>query len=409
MSSEKSFSIGEIVLNFTDEFSDSFLYAYILQIILIIYMYSCVGSGRYWKIMLAGAIFGVYGAMVEHVGTAWLDAAANDNHEAKKAYYCYFFSEIGWIATEFCIPYLNLIKLNTLTQTKLIKIVNYAIFILFILFAGSRFCIGYLRVSEHSLYNTAIYHAHGVAFGITAVADGLLSILIFIELNKSAKKTKKEDGGETFNLLSSFKKSSLFILFVVDLMSVILAILSIFSGISPFGDPIKKLIKPFHALKSNFILILAVDAFIFKMRATVDGTYVVSQYLKRQTKPCSNQGEFSDETPLSSKLLRSKGSNHVYSANTMTNSTSYNFNVSSISPCSSMTHKPTVGQLKSGSSISDVSYHQNGMILSNMEVSNDRITANGSSMDVSKSGASMSSVTTLNDANATRGYMKGKK
>ncbi|KAG4085739.1 hypothetical protein H8356DRAFT_1357179 [Neocallimastix lanati (nom. inval.)] len=36
-------------------------------------MYNCAGSGRYWKILLYGSIFGMIGAVIEHVGTAWLE------------------------------------------------------------------------------------------------------------------------------------------------------------------------------------------------------------------------------------------------------------------------------------------------------------------------------------------------
>jgi len=322
-----SYTIFDFFLNFTNQFADSFLYAYILQIILIGYMYNCAGSGRYWKILLSGSIFGMIGAVIENSGTAWLKTIdKNSKHHLSKAYYCYFLAEIGWIITEFSIPYLNLIKLNTLTQTKLKKFVNYTIMMLFSLFSCSRLCIGYLRLSNHCLYNEAIYHAHGVAFGITAIADGSLSVLIFIELNKSAKKTKEKDG-ETFNLLISFKKSSLFILFIVDLMSVILAILSIFISDSPFGQGVNKLMKPFHALKSNFLLILAIDAFIFKMRASVDGSYVVSRYLQKQTKLHSNHINTLDE--IANKKCKSLYSLHSTNVNTMTNESAINININS--------------------------------------------------------------------------------
>ncbi|ORX43642.1 hypothetical protein BCR36DRAFT_303390, partial [Piromyces finnis] len=258
----------EFILNFANEFSDSYLYAYIIQIMLIGYMHKCAGSGRYWKIIFTGSIFGMFGATIEHLGTAWIKTI--DKNQSK-AYCCYLLAEIGWIITEFSIPYLNLIKLKVLTQSKIVKTVNWVIGFLFILFGLCRFYIGYLRLINKTLYNIKIYHLHGIAFGIIAIADGLLSILIFIELNKSAKRIK-EKYGETFNLLNSFKKSSLFILFVVDLMSVILAILSIIIDVTIFGRSVNKLIKPFHALKSNFLLILAVDSFIFKMRASIDGS-----------------------------------------------------------------------------------------------------------------------------------------
>jgi len=379
--------IVDTFLIFTNDFSDSFLYAYMLQIILIIYMYNCVGTGRYWKIMLIGSIFGMFGAVVEHLGSSWLRTYTSMEEVKKsKALYCYLISEIGWIAAEFSIPYLNLIKLNTLSQKKIIKIVNYIISALFILFSISRFFIGYLRVKNSSLYNPAIYHAHGIAFGIIAIADGLLSILIFKELNRNAKKTKEKDG-ESFNLLASFKKSSLFILFIVDLMSVNLAILSIFiNNNTMVGKSINRLIKPFHALKSNFLLILAIDAFIFKMRASVDGSYVVQRYLQKQSKLCSiktnvnkdNDDPFNKRSASANMISMNTMTMSTTNSNTNTNTTLGNVNtnksvIMNIGGGTTTTTTPTPptnissnglprikgGHAKKGSTVSDVGFYMN--------------------------------------------------
>jgi len=312
--------IKDFILNFTNEFSDSFLYAYVLQIILIAYMYSCVGNGRYWKILLAGSLFGMYGAVTEHLGTAWLKTV-NGNTKGSKGLYCYMLAEIGWIASEFSIPYLNLIKLNTLSQNKVIKFINYIISVLFFFFASFRLYIGYLRISHGVLFDESIYGAHGIAFGIMAVADGILSIIICLRLNKSAKISKEEDGeSETLTILKLFKKSSLFILFVVDLMSVFLAILSIFTGMPSFGDSLSKLIKPFHALKSNFILVLAIDAFVFKMRASLDGTNLISRFQKRQPISPSNVG--GDNDSHANKRYKNKNSPMPSMNNSITTSIS---------------------------------------------------------------------------------------
>jgi len=385
----------ELILNFTDEFSDSFLYAYILQIVLIIYMYSCVGSGRYWNIMLFGSIFGMFAAVTEHVGTAWIDTL-KDEIAGSKGLYCYFIAEIGWIATEFSIPYLNLIKLNTLSQDNIIKGINHIIAILFSFFAAFRLYIGYLRVTHKTLYDDAIYSAHGLAFGVTAIADGLLSLLIFHHINKNVEKAREKDG-ESFNLLSAFKKSSLFILFVVDLMSVILAVLSIFTGIPPLRSSLSKLIKPFHAFKSNFILILAIDAFIFKMRASVEGGHVVSHYLQRQSKLRSSPGHCNDDIPLTLKRYKNLGS-QARSVNTMTNS------VTNVSVTGSLHYTPSYGTLtknKSTTKSSLVKKNSDGSdattlninmgMTNNIDVFIDRNTSDTSS-SVSESSATSKSI-----------------
>ncbi|ORX77561.1 hypothetical protein BCR32DRAFT_328887 [Anaeromyces robustus] len=420
--------VMDTFLNFTNDFSDSFLYAYILQIILIVYMYNCVGTGRYWKIMLVGSIFGMMGAVVEHLGSSWLRTYTYvEDVKKSKALYCYLISEIGWIATEFSIPYLNLIKLNTLSQKRIIKIVNYVITVLFGLFSISRFFIGYLRVKNSSLYNPAIYHAHGIAFGITAIADGLLSVLIFKELNKSAKKTREKDG-ESFNLLDSFKKSSLFILFIVDLMSVILAILSIFiNNTTVFGKSINRLVKPFHALKSNFLLILAIDAFIFKMRASVDGSYIVQRYLQKQSKLCSMKTN-NNNNDMDGPLKRSASANMI-NINTLTmsnnnnnsniNANTSNMNMNVVMNIGNSNNNngnnnnnnnisgngfPRIkgGHAKKGSTVSDIGYYMNKSFNNGLGTDIPTNTSNSMAYD-------HSFTTTQYNEGQTRAYLKNKR
>ncbi|OUM67889.1 hypothetical protein PIROE2DRAFT_4568 [Piromyces sp. E2] len=401
--------VMELILNFTNEFSDSFLYAYVIQIILIVYMYKCIGTGKYWKLLLAGSVFGTLGAVIEHIGTAWRDTL-----NEPKAYMCYLLAEVGWITSEFSIPFLNLIKLNTLSQSKLIKVINYVVGFLFVLFSCSRFYIGYLRLVDKELFSSKVYHAHGIAFSIIAVADGLLSIFTFVELSKNVKKAREKDG-ETFNLLSSFKKSSLFILFVVDLMSVILAILSIFINDTKSGKAINRLVKPFHAIKSNFLLILAVDAFIFKMRASIEGSSV-SHYVSHNSKQRSNHGDYTDEIPLSNKKYRYMNSSQMLSGNTVTNSNNYSNNYSgNYSATYSGNHNMNLSSNSHGSNSAKrhKGHHKNNSVSENNYymgfMNNNTTDIINSNNHLEKTSYSTISSSTLNDSQPTRAYIKGKR
>jgi len=60
-------------------------------------MYNCAGSGRYWKILLYGSIFGMIGAVIEHVGTAWLEIFGDEGSHSSKAYYCYLLFIIHYL------------------------------------------------------------------------------------------------------------------------------------------------------------------------------------------------------------------------------------------------------------------------------------------------------------------------
>ena len=73
---------------------------------------------------------------------------------------------------------------------------------------------GVISITAAVIFAVIFFIAPSVPELQAAIADGLLSILIFHHLNKSAEKTREKDG-ETFNLLKSFKKSSLFILSLI--------------------------------------------------------------------------------------------------------------------------------------------------------------------------------------------------
>jgi len=254
------------VLNaFALEFDQTFFYSYFLQIILVTYMYNAVGHGKYWQILLYGSILGFFGALMEHIFQAYQSTLPDEEKYTTNFSILLFFAEIGWITTEFSVPLLNLIKLNSLTNVKLIKVVNVLTGLLFCGFTFFRIEIGYFRFSEHRVGCTNCNAFHSQAFGVMAVTDIILSIMIFYRINKTTREYKIKKNNENISILSTFRKSSVFSLLIVDVISVFLSLTYIFNSTKDYA-------KPFHALKSNFLLILAVDAFIFKFNANNGGS-----------------------------------------------------------------------------------------------------------------------------------------
>jgi len=246
--------------SFALEFNQTFFYSYFVQIILIIYMYYSIGNGRYWKVLFYGSILGFFGALMEHIFIAWQANLPESEKEKSSTSILLLIAEVGWIATEFSVPILNLIKLNSLSNVNVVRTVNIITAILFCGFAFFRFQIGYNRYSEHTVDCQKCSSLHAQAFGVMAITDIILSIMIFVRINQSSKEYKIKKNKENISILTTFRKSSVFSLLIIDVISVFLSLTYISQVTNDYA-------KPFHALKSNFLLILGIDAFIFKFRA----------------------------------------------------------------------------------------------------------------------------------------------
>ncbi|OUM57520.1 hypothetical protein PIROE2DRAFT_17470 [Piromyces sp. E2] len=255
----------DILNAFALEFDQTFFYSYFLQIILVSYMYSAVGHGKYWKVLFYGSVLGFFGALMEHIFQAYQSTLPEEEKYNTNVSILLFLAEIGWISTEFSVPVLNLIKLNSLSHVTLVKILNVLTALLFCGFTFFRLEIGYFRFTEHRVGCTDCNAFHSQAFGVMAITDIILSVMIFYRINKSSREYKIKKNNENISILATFRKSSVFSLLIVDVISVFLSLTYIFKSTKDYA-------KPFHALKSNFLLILAVDGFIFKFKANNGGT-----------------------------------------------------------------------------------------------------------------------------------------
>ncbi|ORX81484.1 hypothetical protein BCR32DRAFT_293271 [Anaeromyces robustus] len=243
---------------FFAEFQDSFLYTFVLQFIIVIIMHLHSGKGKYWRVLSISAASGLMGAIIEHATIGYL--CTNDNQNSKHTLYLLLINEIFWIINEYAIPYLNLIKLESIARGNSANIIKSIIYVLVIPFITFRLLIGYYRMTNGVLNNNDIKRLHGLAFWIMAIADIIctVSILYFIRTyNKQASASITDN-----NINGVIKQSSYIILIIVDIVSFILSILMI---ISSYTDELNNnLIVPFHCLKNSYVMVLAADAIIFK-------------------------------------------------------------------------------------------------------------------------------------------------
>ncbi|ORY83982.1 hypothetical protein LY90DRAFT_697227 [Neocallimastix californiae] len=153
--------------------------------------------------------------------------------------------------------------MKAFARGKLAVIIRFTIIGLFIPFVLFRFLIGYRRMKKGYLQDFEIQTYHGYAFGVMAVADLIctFSILYFVRQNNLRAIS---------NLNDYIKHSSYTILVGVDIVSTLLSVLSIINAITLNSSPIlKSLTIPLYCFKSSFVLILAIDAFLFKYGANV--------------------------------------------------------------------------------------------------------------------------------------------
>ncbi|OUM68418.1 hypothetical protein PIROE2DRAFT_3863 [Piromyces sp. E2] len=210
-----------VFINILYYINDSLFYAFIIQLILVTYGYFSVGKTTYWRVLYYSSWFGLCGAIIEKLCRAWTEHPDNTN---KYVYILYIINEPFWIISEYTIP----------------------------------FRIGIIRYQEKSVFNNKIYRAHGFSFLILAVAELSCTLLILKRLSTDFKIAKRK--GHSGGIYQYSRQSSFFILLVIDICGFILAILSLISNYT-----FKAFLVIFHCLKSNFVLILAFDALIFKI------------------------------------------------------------------------------------------------------------------------------------------------
>ncbi|ORX47808.1 hypothetical protein BCR36DRAFT_371448 [Piromyces finnis] len=249
---------------FFGKFQDSFCYTFFLQFIVVSLLYYNVGKGKYWKILFYASLAGILGAFIENITVAYICSSNNNFNNIIPL----LINEVFWISNEYAIPLLNLIKMKAFARGLLAEITKYIIIGLSIPFMTFRLSIGFERMSRGYLRDKLINSYHGYCFAIMAIADIIctFAILYFVRLNN-----KKVFVIATSNVNNYIKHSSYTILVIVDVVSALLSIIDIFSNVGPFKDKFSdKLFTPLHCLKCSFILILAIDAFIFKYDANIN-------------------------------------------------------------------------------------------------------------------------------------------
>jgi len=247
------------IYGFYNQFQDSFFYANVIQFIVVTLIYMNVGKGRYWNVLLFASISGFLGALIENFTVAFI-CSYNEKDNSKKVI-TFLLNEIFWIVCQFSVPFLNLIKMKSFSRGRLAIVIKYTIYVLFIIFIFLRVTIGIKRMKRGYLFDEEINAYHGYAFAVLAIADFIctISVLYFV------RKHNKQLAYNTSSISDYIKNSSYTILVIVDTVGFSLILLEIIINYKIMEIIIPPtIIIPFHCIISNFILILAIDALLFK-------------------------------------------------------------------------------------------------------------------------------------------------
>jgi len=275
---------GKVYSGFFDglftKIQDCFFYLHVLQFVLVLLMYVNVGSGRYWKTLLIASIAGFYGSIIENSTVAFICRESVQEKDFKWVV-PFLLAEFGWIVGEYSIPFLNLIKLKTLSQGLLSRIVNYLVlFVLFPLFTFFRFYIGFFRMKYGVLTSKESKYGHAAAFTAMASSDLICTFAILYYVRKNNSKEE---------ITRYIKQSSYAILICVDGISILLAIAN---ALTECVDSLPgSLVNPFHCIKCSVILILACDALLFKYSHNASST-VQSSFSNNDSKISTNCNSF---------------------------------------------------------------------------------------------------------------------
>ncbi|KAJ3291270.1 hypothetical protein HK104_006213 [Borealophlyctis nickersoniae] len=244
---------GDVIIDLVGMAGSGTSFLFLLQILLVGYMYGRMGSGLYWKSLLIISTAGIIGATFENFERIMYVYTGGNG----KFFAFSILAEPCWIVSEFGVVALNLVKIRVLTTRKVFLGIGAVNFLLFLAFCALRIRIGVIRFKAVTLNSTEIWNAHTPAFAIIAVAEGLLTCTILFLMYRQAQREQTISVGAPMR--KRLVQSSMFVLLLVDFVGMMLAITSSFQS-----DALQSLVKPFLALKSCSALILGVDAIILK-------------------------------------------------------------------------------------------------------------------------------------------------
>jgi len=254
-------NIKSTISGFSKQFQDSFFYSNVIQFLLVALMYFKVGSGKYWKILFYASIAGCIAGILENFTVAFICRDVEEFTE-DVIVVPFLIDEIFWIAQQYSVPLLNLLKLKYIAKEIYARFIHFVILGLLGPFIVFRLLIGYERMMKGYLVDEKINALHGFAFGTIAIADLICSVSIIYYLKKNSKTTTNTE------FKHYIKLSSYNVLLMVDTVEIFLSLINIFAntGLNLISTD---LTTPFQCLMSNFILILAVDAIILKYNANI--------------------------------------------------------------------------------------------------------------------------------------------
>jgi len=264
---------------------ESLFYCGLIQLVIILYMYLRVGKGRLWMAFLYSTLCLFSGKVLEHI----LKSLINFKETSKYSFIFCIPLETFYIASNYTISYINLIKLRALTDRPYVKRVKLLISIVFPFYCTSRYFIGYFRYVDKDFNSERARNCKGLSYTILGCLNIFMTFFIYRELKYNYRKERTQS-----NYLSKItfyryvRKSNYAVLILLNLCSFILSFIN-YSYIK--GSYIDLMCIP-ECIQDNLLFFLAIDTLIYKadyfkmlnsQGATVGGDIHHRHYLNKSS------------------------------------------------------------------------------------------------------------------------------
>jgi len=162
----------------------------------------------------------------------------------------------------YSIPYINYLKLKAISRGNYMKMIKILLIAVFPIYCCLRILIGYFRFKDKDINPASSRNIKGASGSVVASLDFLISILMIYELKKNLSMERLQNKYlSRTSIYSYIRKSNYAVLLLIDLIGFCLS----FTSYTYVAEKYMDLVIPFQCIQDNFIMILAIDALIFKV------------------------------------------------------------------------------------------------------------------------------------------------
>ncbi|ORX79722.1 hypothetical protein BCR32DRAFT_246167 [Anaeromyces robustus] len=310
-----SFSTTLFISQISMMLKESLFYCGLIQFVIVLYIYLRIGKGKLWMTFLYSTLCMFSGKVLEYI----MRSLIFFKETSKYAFICCIPLETFYIASNYTLAYINLIKLKALTEKQYVKKIQILVSLLFPIFCTFRYLIGYYRYIDSDFNSSKARNCKGISYSILASLNIFISFFIYRELKHNYRKERSQSNYlKKITFPCYIRRSNYAVLLFLNICSFILSFLnySYISGL--YVD----LITLLECIQDNLIFLLAVDTLIykadyFKMLNSQGATVGNKHYRNTSNNSSNSKASLVKNMPFlasynSSNNILSNNSSHYY-------------------------------------------------------------------------------------------------